>query len=290
MEAAMKKSVSFSDVLITCILIFFALLCILPFYYVVTVSLSDPNLVSEGQLILYPKKFSMEAYHMIFRDQKFFQSFWTSVERTVFGTVMGIVIQSLFAYSLSRSHLIGRRFFKRMVIFAILFNGGIIPTYLVVCYTGIFDSIWALLLPIAMSPWNVIILTSFFSSLPVTLEESAKIDGANDLTVFYKIAIPLSMPAIATIILFISVSHWNSLMDAVIFINSSKLKPLQAYLVDLVMRSSTQNMYANPTEQDIPTLSIQTAAIFASTLPILIVYPFIQKYFVKGVMLGAIKG
>ncbi|MEN6316227.1 MAG: carbohydrate ABC transporter permease [Clostridiaceae bacterium] len=286
----MKKRESFSTVMIVVILILFALLCILPFYYVITVSLSDPNLVSEGRLILYPRGVTIKAYEMILRDRKFFQSFWISIQRTVIGTGIAIVIQSFFAYGLSRNHLIGRRMFKGLIIFAILFNGGIIPTYLVVCYTGIFDTLWALLLPIAMSPWNVIILTSFFSSLPVSLEESAKIDGANDLTVFFSIAVPLSMPAIATILLFISVSHWNTLMDAVIFINNTKLKPLQAYLVDLVMRSSTQNMYANPSEQDIPTLSIQTAAIFSSTLPILLVYPFIQRYFVKGVMLGAIKG
>jgi putative aldouronate transport system permease protein len=196
----------------------------------------------------------------------------------------------MFAYGLSRTHLVGKKFFKTLVIFAILFNGGIIPTYLVICYTGIFDTLWALILPIAMSPRNTNILTSFFASLPSTLEESATIDGANDFTIFCRIAVPLSGAALGTILLFISVSHWNALMDAVIYINNSKLKPLQAYLVDLVMRAYTQNMYADPVEQEIPPLSIQTAAIFASTFPILVVYPFVQKYFVKGVMVGAIKG
>jgi putative aldouronate transport system permease protein len=196
----------------------------------------------------------------------------------------------MFAYGLSRNHLAGKKIFKGLVIFSILFNGGIIPTYLVICYTGIFDTLWALIIPIAMSPWNVIILTSFFQSLPSTLEESATLDGANDFTIFYRIAIPLSGAAIGTILLFVSVGHWNALMDAVIYINNSKLRPLQGYLVDLVMRSYTQNMFADISEQDIPTISIQTAAIFASTFPILVIYPFVQKYFVKGVMVGAIKG
>ncbi len=286
----MKKHMSITSILIGVFLLLFAIVCIMPFYYVITISFSNPNLVREGQLLLYPKGFSVKAYQMIFRDNKFYQSFLISILRTGIGSLLGIAVQSLFAYAISRTHLWGRKTFKGMVLFAILFNGGIVPTYLVVAYTGIFDTLWALLLPIAMSPWNVMVLTSFFSSLPASLEESAKIDGAHDFTIFTRIAVPLSGSALATILLFIAVSHWNTLMDAVIFINNSKLKPLQAYLVDLVMRASTQNMYAVPSEQDIPTLSIQTAAIFASALPILLVYPFVQKYFVKGVMLGAVKG
>jgi putative aldouronate transport system permease protein len=241
-------------------------------------------------MILFPKNPTFKAYAMILRDAKFYTSFKISIMRTAIGSAVAIVVQSMFAYGLSRNHLFGKKIFKSLVIFSILFNGGIIPTYLVICYTGIFDTIWALIIPIAMSPWNVIILTSFFQSLPSTMEESATLDGANDFTIFCRIAIPLSGAAIGTILLFISVSHWNALMDAVIYINNTKLRPLQGYLVDLVMRSYTQNMFADVSEQDIPTISIQTAAIFASTFPILVIYPFVQKYFVKGVMVGAIKG
>jgi putative aldouronate transport system permease protein len=286
----LRCKLNLSGILIPAFLVFFAFLCLLPFYYVITVSLSNPSLVREGQMILFPREPSFKAYNMILRDAKFYNSFRVSIIRTTLGSALAILVQSMFGYSLSRTHLAGKKFFKGLIIFSILFNGGIIPTYLVVCYTGIFDTIWALIIPIAMSPWNTIILTSFFASLPSTLEESATLDGANDFTIFWKIAVPLSGAAIGTILLFISVGHWNALMDAIIYINNSKLRPLQGYLVDLVMRSYTQDMFASASEQDIPTVSIQTAAIFASTFPILVVYPFVQKYFSKGVMLGAIKG
>ena len=284
------RRISANELLILFFLIIFAFLCILPFYYVITISFSDPALVREGSLILYPKGFNIKAYEIILRDAKFFQSFRISVMRTIIGSAIAIIVQSMFAYGLSRTHLVGKKVFKFFIIFAILFNGGIIPSFLIVRYTGIFDTIWALIIPIAMSPWNVIILASFFESLPSTLEESATIDGANDFTIFFRIAIPLSGAAIGTILLFISVNHWNALMDAVIYINNTRLKPLQTYLMDLVVRSMMMNTFANPTEMEIPAISIQTAAIFASTVPILVVYPFLQKYFVKGIMIGAIKG
>ena len=176
------------------------------------------------------------------------------------------------------------------MVFTLLFNGGIIPTYLVVRYTGILNTIWALIIPDAISAWNVIILVSFFSSIPDSIVDSAKIDGANDIVIFNRLILPLSIPAVATITLFVAVQHWNALMDAVIYINKSTLKPLQIYLLDLVQRTQMNDLFATQSEQDLPTLSIQTAAIFAGTLPILVVYPFIQRYFIKGVMIGAIKG
>lgn len=283
-----KKKLDWGEIAIGILLILFALLCLIPFYYILMVSFSDPTQVREGQVILFPKGLSLKAYEMIFKDAKFYSGFLVSVGRTVLGTVIGVAVQCMFGYALSRKHLFGRKMFRGMVLFAVLFNGGIIPTYLTVCYTGVFDSIWALVLPVVVNPWNVIILMNFFSSIPESLEESAIIDGADDVTIFLKIAVPLSIPAVATIALFIAVFHWNSLMDGVIYINQSRLKPLQNYLIDLVMRSSTQQM-GGLVEQELPTLSIQTAAIFASTLPILIAYPFVQRYFVKGVMIGAVK-
>lgn len=285
-----RKKPDIGKIIIYIVLICFAMTCLIPFYYIVMVSFSDPALVKEGQVILFPKGFSTKAYEIILKDTKFYTGFAVSIVRTVVGTAIALTVQAMFAYAISRNHLFGKKVFTGMVIFAVLFHGGIIPTYLTVCYTGIVDTIWALILPAAISPWNIIILCSFFSSLPDSLMESAVIDGASDLVVFRKIAIPLSTPALATIGLFIAVFHWNSLMDAVIYINTTKLKPLQSYLIDLIMRSSTQDMLGSVAEQEIPTLSIQTAAIFASTFPILIVYPFLQRFFVKGVMIGAIKG
>jgi putative aldouronate transport system permease protein len=271
------------------ILLLIAFVCLLPFYYVITVSFSDPSLVKQGQIILYPKGFSIRAYNVILRQATFYNALKVSIIRTTLGTALNVALHCMVAYPLSRRMLFGRRFFTLYIVFTFLFFGGIIPTYLVVKYTGIINTIWALMIPNAIRAWYVIILISFFSSIPESIIDSAKIDGANDITILLKLIVPLSMPAIATITLFISVDHWNALMDAVIYINKSTLKPLQVYLMELILRTEMDD-FLTEAEQDIPSLTIQTAAIFTATFPILLVYPFIQKYFIKGVMIGAIKG
>lgn len=243
-----------------------------------------------GEITIFPRGFSLDAYKMVLRQKIFFNAFRVTVLRTVIGTVFALFIQTTMSYALAQKRLKGKKFFTLMVIFTILFNGGIIPTYLIVRYTGLLDTLFALIIPPAVNAFNVIILISFFSSIPESLEESARIDGANDFTVFARIYLPLSLPVLATITLFVAVFHWNSLMDGVLYINKSVLKPLQVYLMDLVSRATAVDMYQDSDEYAVPFLSIQTTAIFVSTLPILVVYPFIQRHFVKGVMIGAIKG
>jgi putative aldouronate transport system permease protein len=270
-------------------LCFYAFVCLMPFWYVLVSSLSDPVRVREGEFHFFPTGFSLEAYKIVFRDQRFFNGFFVTLGRTVIGSCLGLAVQSMAAYALSRRYLAGRGLVRRLVVFTILFNGGIIPTYLVVQNLGILNTFWALIFPMVFNPWNIVLLISFFSSLPDAIEESAKLDGANDFSIFLKLAVPLSMPALATILLFIAVRHWNELMDGVIYIHNSTLKPMQVYLYELVMRGSTQNMI-DPSEQAITSIAIQTAVICASSLPIIIVYPFLQRYFVKGIMIGAVKG
>ncbi|WP_321991576.1 carbohydrate ABC transporter permease [Marispirochaeta aestuarii] len=267
-----------------------AFLCFLPFYYVFTISLSEATQVREGVISLLPQGFSLEAYQTIFRQAAFFNAFRTTVIRTVLGTAVNLALQATFAYALSRSYLKGRKIMLIMVVFTILFNPGIIPNYLIVRYTGLIDTLWALIIPNAINSFNVLVLVSFFASIPDSIEESAKMDGANDIIIFWKLMIPLSLPAIATISLFISVFHWNSLMDGIMYINKSTLKPLQVYLMDLVMRTQTEGLTGGESDTELTTITIQTAAIFAGTLPILLIYPFVQRYFMKGIMLGAIKG
>ncbi|WP_198947089.1 carbohydrate ABC transporter permease [Marispirochaeta aestuarii] len=267
-----------------------AFLCFLPFYYVFTISLSEATQVREGVISLLPQGFSLEAYQTIFRQAAFFNAFRTTVIRTVLGTAVNLALQATFGYALSRSYLKGRKIMLIMVVFTILFNPGIIPNYLIVRYTGLIDTIWALIIPNAINSFNVLVLVSFFASIPDSIEESAKMDGANDIIIFWKLMIPLSLPAIATISLFISVFHWNSLMDGIMYINKSTLKPLQVYLMDLVMRTQTEGLTGGESDTELTTITIQTAAIFAGTLPILLIYPFVQRYFMKGIMLGAIKG
>ena len=283
----MKKHFSVGYILVVLVLMMIVILCILPFYYVVVVSFSNPLLVKEGQITLYPKGFSLEAYKIVLTQAKFFNAFKVSVMRTVLALIISLSLQCSMAYALSRKTLGGRRFFILFLVFAIIFNAGIIPNYLIVKYTGIMDTIWALVIPDAVSAWNVLILVSFFSSLPPGLEEAARIDGANDFTIFTRIALPLAIPAVSTIGLFIAVSNWNALMDGIMYINNTALKPLQVYLMDIIVQS--QN-YDSISTGVVPSLSFKTAAIFVSTIPILIFYPFIQRYFTKGIMLGAIKG
>lgn len=273
------------------ILVIFALLTFLPFYYVVMVSISDPKLVREGVLLLWPRGFSLNTYEIIVGNAQFITAFTNTITRTVLGVVINLALQLTFAYSLSKQYLPGRRFFMVYIIITMLFNGGIIPTYLVVRETGLIDTIWALVIPTAISTWNVILLRSFFENVPQSLEESAKIDGANDLTIFFRIYLPLSMASVATIGLFIAVTHWNTYMDAIIYINRQELQVLQTFLRDMVvqmeMAATLGDMGAM---QETSSLSVRTAAIFLSVLPIVAVYPFVQKYFVKGVTLGAVKG
>lgn len=286
----MKSKFSVYKTVNLLVLLVLVLLCIIPFYYVFMVSLSDPTLVKEGRITLLPQGFSLEAYKSILAQKQFLGAFQVSMARTVVGIIVGLLLQCTLAYALSRSYLKGRKYFILFVVFTILFNAGIIPTYMIVRYTGIMNTFWALIVPDAINPWNVLILVSFFSAIPAAIEESAKIDGANDIQIFGRLIMPLSLPAVSTIGLFIAVHHWNSLMDGVMYISSSSLKPLQVYLMDIVMRSQMSDMNTNIDSQALPALSIQTAAIFAATLPILVVYPFIQKYFTQGIMLGSIKG
>lgn len=289
----MKKRVmghySFSYWMIVTLLVLFAIMCIVPFWYVMVSSISDPQLVKEGQFRILPTGFSLQAYEMLFRDRRFFSGIGITLFRTLVGTTLAVFTQTTMAFALSKHYMIGQKNLTRIVIFTLLFNGGIIPSYLVVQQLRLLDTVWALILPMAFSPWNVMLLTSFFSALPSSLEESAKIDGANDLHVYAKIAIPLSLPAVATILLFVAVRHWNELMDGIIYIHSSYIKPLQVYLVELVMRTQMSSMI-EPNEQNITSVSMQTAVIFASCLPIIILYPYLQKYFITGIMVGAIKG
>lgn len=241
-------------------------------------------------MILYPQGFSLEAYKVTLTHARFYSSLRVSVVRTLLGTLLGVAFSSALAYGISRPYLRGRKWMTLFLVFTMLFNGGMIPTYLVVRYTGLIDTLWALIIPNMINTFNVIVLINFFRAVPAELEESAKIDGANDLIIFVKIMIPVAMPSIATITLFVAVYHWNTLMDGILYINTSSKKPLQVYLNDIVVAGQTEDMFQDSASRWMPTLSLKTATIFASTLPILIVYPFLQKYFVKGVMVGSVKG
>lgn len=218
------------------------------------------------------------------------RSLGVSVYITVIGTFINLLFTSLMAYPLSRRYLRGRQPILLGVLFTMLFSGGMIPTYFVVKSLHLTDTLWSLMLPTAISAFNLIVLKNFFQAIPDELEDAAKIDGCNDVSVLFRIVLPLSMPAMATFSLFYAVAHWNSFFSAVIYINDSEKWPVQVWLREIVILAQSRIGDTSIEETEIQPLTIRMAVIVFSTIPIMLVYPFLQKHFAKGVMLGSVKG
>lgn len=271
----------------------FGILTVLPFLYIIGNSFATEAEITERSFFLIPKVFSFSAYEYIFSSSTIFRSIGVSVFITVAGTLVNLFFTLTMAYPLSRSDFWGRNVLMNMVIFSMLFGGGMIPTYLVIRGLGLLDSYWALMLPGAISAFNLIVVKNFFQQMPPGLEEAARIDGCSDLGVLWRIVLPLSKPVIATFALFYAVGHWNNFFSALLYISDSEKWPLQVMLRQIVLLSQASvgdmaNMdpnFVQPPEQ-----SIKMAVIVVGTIPILLVYPFLQKHFAKGVMLGSIKG
>lgn len=272
------------------LLLLIALACFLPFVNVISSSFASTQEVVEKNFILFPTTFTLDAYRYIFSTPTLFRAFGVSVETTVVGTLISMTLTALMAYGLSRKYLFGREFINFIIVFSMLFSGGMIPTFLVVKWAGLIDSYWSLIIPVAINAFNLIIMRNFFQAIPESLEESAKMDGANDLKVLWKIMLPLALPSIATISLFYAVTYWNTYMTAVLYINGAAKWPLQVLLRQIVIVSS--GLQGETTAVDIvpPAETIKMAVIVVATAPMLIAYPFVQKHFTKGAMLGAIKG
>ncbi|AIQ60783.1 carbohydrate ABC transporter permease [Paenibacillus borealis] len=268
-----------------------ALITVLPFVHVVAGSFTTSAELAANKFVLIPKVWSLEAYKFIFSTNTIFRALGVSIGVTLVGTLFSMFITSLMAYGLSRRDLDGRRVFNFLVVFTMLFHGGMIPTFLVVKELGLIDSYAALILPSAISAFNMIILKNFFQNIPEGLEESAKIDGCNDFGILFKIVLPLSLPAIATISLFYAVTYWNTYMTAILYLDNSAKWPIQVLLRQIVVLASGMDHSATldgtvpPPDQ-----TIKMAVIVVATLPILMVYPFLQKHFAKGAMLGSMKG
>ncbi|WP_340014250.1 carbohydrate ABC transporter permease [Paenibacillus sp. FSL K6-1318] len=269
------------------------ILTVLPFLYIIGNSFATEAEITERSFFLIPKVFSFSAYEYIFSSSTIFRSIGVSIFITVAGTLVNLFFTLTMAYPLSRSDFWGRNVMMNMVIFSMLFGGGMIPTYLVIRGLGLLDSYWALMLPGAISAFNLIVVKNFFQQMPPGLEEAARIDGCSDLGVLWRIVLPLSKPVIATFALFYAVGHWNNFFSALLYISNSDKWPLQVMLRQIVLLSQASvgdmaNMdpnFVQPPEQ-----SIKMAVIVVGTIPILLVYPFLQKHFAKGVMLGSIKG
>ncbi|MBD2867269.1 carbohydrate ABC transporter permease [Paenibacillus arenilitoris] len=274
------------------LLILVSIFTVVPFLYIVSVSFAASEEVAKGGLLLFPSKFTLGAYKYIFSTDTMLRGILISIYVTVFGTLINLILTSLTAYPLAKAGLRGRRLFLLMILVTMLFSGGIIPTYFVVKAFGMINTYWSLMIPTAISAFNLIVLKNFFQQIPDSLEDSAKIDGANDLGVLFRIVLPLSMPAMATFGLFYAVGHWNTFFNAVMYINDSEKFPVQVILRQIVLLS--QDQIGDTTSQQDPTdylpQTIRMASIVVATLPIVLVYPFLQKHFAKGVLLGSVKG
>ncbi|WP_251551557.1 carbohydrate ABC transporter permease [Neobacillus muris] len=271
------------------ILLLISLACLIPFINVIASSFATTEEVIQKDFILFPTTFSLGAYKYIFSTPMIFKSLTVSIVVTVVGTVVSMVLTSFMAYALSRKYLYGRKLINFLVVFTMLFSGGMIPTYLVVKNLGLINSYWSLILPIAINAFNLIIMRNFFSGIPDSLEESAKVDGCNDIKIFFKIMLPLSLPSIATISLFYAVAYWNQYTNAILYLNDSSKWPIQVLLRQIVIVSS--GMQADSAAVDVipPAQTVKMAVITVATIPMLIVYPFLQKYFVQGALVGSVK-
>ena len=271
-----------------------SMLCLLPFVNVLATSLSSKSAILSGKVGFWPVETTTIAYEAIFRDKSMWRSLGYTVYITFMYTAIAMVLTILMAYPLTKKRLRGRKFFNLMALFTMYFSGGTIPIYMNVKELGLLDTPWALIIPGVLSTYNMIILKSFFVSIPDSLEEAATIDGANDFQILLQVYLPLSLASLATLTLFYAVGKWNSFQDALYYITKKDLQPLQLKLYNLIKGAQSVDLTA--IEGGASTVatniseSIESATIIFATLPILVVYPFVQRYFVSGVTIGAVKG
>ncbi|WP_127583268.1 carbohydrate ABC transporter permease [Paenibacillus koleovorans] len=268
-------------------------LCIVPFVHILAISFSSASAATGGLVKLWPVDFTTAAYEFVLGQEEFIRAFGISVKRVLLGTAVNMILTILVAYPLSKEvrQFRWRTHYAWFFVLTMLFSGGLIPLYMTVRSLHLLDSIWALILPAAVPVYNVVLLLNFFRGLPKELEESAKIDGAGPFRIMWKIFVPLSMPALATLTLFCTVGHWNAWFDGLIYMNQPKNYPLQSFLQTVVIARDSSFL----TDEEIALLMLisdrtkNAAQIFVATFPILLVYPFLQKYFIKGIVLGSVK-
>ena len=268
---------------------------IYPLWFVIIASVSDPARVLGGQVILWPKDFTLQGYRMVFRDPMIMTGYRNTLFYTVTGTAINLVMTILAAYPLSRKDWVGRGFFMGVLMFTMFFSGGIIPTYLMMNSLGMVNTVWAMILPGAVSVYNTIIMRTFFlNSIPPELQEAAQVDGCSNTRLLLQIVLPLSKQILAVMVLFYGVAHWNAFFNALIYLTESKRYPLQLVLRSiLIQNTASQDMLGDLDTMGSRVMMAETikyALIIVSTLPMMILYPFLQRFFEKGVMVGAVKG
>jgi len=280
------------DILNYTLLIILSIACFYPIYHVAVASLSNGNdLLAHSGILLKPINLTLEGYKSVFRNPMILTGYRNTLFIVIIGTFLNIVMTSLAAYALSRRSVTYRKALTLLIVFTMYFSGGLIPSYLVVKSIKLADTLWALILPGLISTTNFLIMRTSFEAIPESLSESARIDGANDLHILFRIVLPLSKPVIAVMVIYYGVSHWNAWFNAMIYLRQRELFPLQLVLREILMQDQTAGMISgNIMEMNSVAETLKYATIMVATIPILCVYPFVQKYFAKGVMIGAVKG
>lgn len=286
-KTALYNRVGVFDVVLVIFMLLFMSCIILPFLHVISVSFSSTGAVSANKVGLWPVEFTLETYRQILEDGQFFSAYGNTIYYTVVGTVLSLTVTAMAAYALSRRKLVGHKLFSIMITITMFFGGGLIPTYLAISSYGLVDTRWAMILPGLVSTWNLIVLRSFFMAYPQEIIESGQIDGLQEAGVFFRLVLPTSKAALATIGLYYAVGYWNSYMPARLYIRDKALYPVQHLL--RTMLSATANLEDDASTRLVEA-SIRYGSIVVTILPIMCVYPWLQKYFVKGVMVGSIKG
>ena len=294
MNEKILKLPLFENLLNKVVLVLLTLLCIFPILHILALSLSSATAAASGRVTILPIDFTFQSYKFVLETPAFGKSFLISVLRVLAGVPINMILTILVAYPLSRSkkEFRARDFFAWFFLITVLFSGGLIPWYMVIRQTGLIDNFWALIIPGALPVFNVILVANAFRNIPKELEEAAAIDGASHWTILFRILLPLSLPVLATVTLFVAVAHWNAWFDGLILMNSPDKYPLQSYLQTIVVNADPRML----TERDLALLKIinnrttRAAQIFIAMVPILVIYPFLQRYFTTGVKLGSVKG
>jgi putative aldouronate transport system permease protein len=277
----------------TLFFIFYSLICLLPILYVLSMSLSSNIAIAAGRLVLWPVDFTLRSYQYVMQKPEFWSGLRVSLVRVLIGVTVNMILIIFAAFPLSKTkqEFSGKNFFVWFFIITMLFSGGIISTYMIVRYTRLLNSIWSLILPGAVPVFNVILLMNFFKTIPRELEESAFMDGAGYFTILFRIYVPVSLAAIATLIVFSMVAHWNSWFDGMIYMTDARKYPLQTYLQSILVTNTARQASRSQAElmRIISDRTVKAAQVFIAMIPVLVLYPFLQRYFVSGITLGSIK-
>ncbi|OAS21424.1 carbohydrate ABC transporter permease [Paenibacillus oryzisoli] len=286
----MKRKFGLFDIVLFVSLLGVVVSALYPFVYMIAVSFSGVVPVLKGQVFLWPKEFNLNTYASVFEKPEIGRAYLNTIFYTLLGTTLSLIVSAAAAYALSKKHMLFHRGFMVMIVITLFFSGGMIPTFLVVKSYHLIDTIWAMILPTLVSSWNIIVMRTFFAGMPQEVEESGKMDGLTDIGIFFRLVLPLSKAILATIGLFYGVAIWNNFFSALLYLRDADLFPLQIIVRNMVLQGQGTGAGNIGGDSMIVDESIKYATIIITTVPILMIYPFLQKYFAKGALIGSIKG